>query len=177
MTQPLLMNPLFLIDANCLIEPYNRYYNPQFTLSAPFWQHLHNLVNSGRVTIIDKVRDEVYGHNCPEVDTWLDAINSLLVICEEEDGIIQAYSAVLNQVARPENGYKSTAFLEWANKQIADPWLIATAKFYGATIVTFEQTQAESDRPWKRPKIPTVASQLSISTENLFTFMQNDGGF
>lgn len=90
MTQPLLMNPLFLIDANCLIEPYNRYYNPQFTLSAPFWQHLHNLVNSGRVTIIDKVRDEVYGHNCPEVDTWLDAINSLLVICEEEDGIIQA---------------------------------------------------------------------------------------
>ena len=177
MTQLPLMNPTFLINANCLIEPYNRYYSPRFALSAPFWQHLHNLVNSGQVAIIDKVRDEVYGHNCPEVDTWLDAVNSSLVVCEEENRIIQAYRTVLNQVANPENGYQPTAVREWADRSIADPWLIATAKFYGANIVTFEQSQAELDRPWKHPKIPTVASQLAISTESLFTFMQNDRNF
>ena len=177
MTQLPLMNPTFLIDANCLIEPYNRYYSPQLALSTPFWRHLHDLVNTGQVAIIDKVRDEVYGHNCPEVDTWLDAVNSILVVCEEEDEIIQAYRTVLNQVANPENGYQPTAVREWSDRSIADPWLIATAKFYGATIVTFEQSQAELDRPWKHPKIPTVASQLEISTESLFTFMQSDGGF
>ena len=177
MMQPSFMDSPYLIDANCLIEPYNRYYSPQFALSKQFWNHLHDLVNEGQVTIIDKVRDEVYGHNCPEVDVWLDAVKSIMVACEKEDGIVEAYGTVLNQIARPENGYQPTAVREWADRDIADPWLIATAKFYGATIVTFEQSQAESDRPWRHPKIPTVASQFAISTESLFTFMQNDGGF
>lgn len=177
MTRPLLMNPHFLIDANCLIEPYNRYYNPQFALSTPFWQHLQDLVTTSQVAIIDKVRNEVYGHSCPEIDTWLDAVKSNLIFCEEEDEIVQAYKIVFNQVARPENGYQSIAAHEWADKDIADPWLIAAAMFCQATIVTFEQPQSESDRPWKHPKIPTVASQLSINTESLFDFMQNDGGF
>ena len=177
MTQLPLINPTFLIDANCLIEPYNRYYSPQLALSTPFWRHLHDLVNTGQVAIIDKVRDEVYGHNCPEVDTLLDEVNSIVLACEKEGGIVQAYRTVLNQVANPENGYQSTAFHEWSNRRIADPWLIATAKFYDATIVTFEQPQAESDRPWRHPKIPTVASQLSVNTVSLFAFMQDVGGF
>lgn len=100
-----------------------------------------------------------------------------MVACEKEDGIVEAYGTVLNQIARPENGCQPTAIRDWADKHVADPWLIATAKFYGANIVTFEQSQAELDRPWKHPKIPTVASQLEISTESLFTFMQDDGGF
>ena len=129
------------------------------------------------MAIIDKVRNEVYGHNCPEIDTCLDAVKNTLVICEEVNGIVQAYGTVLNQITRPENGYQPTAVREWADKHIADPWLIATAKFYGATIVTFEQPQAESDRPWRHPKILSVASQLSINTESLFAFTQNDGGF
>ena len=129
------------------------------------------------MAIIDKVRDEVYGHNCPEVDAWLDAVKSIMVACEKDDGIVEAYGTVLNQIARPENGYQPSVIREWAVKHVADPWLIATAKFYDATIVTFEQPQAESDRPWRHPKIPTVASQLAISTESLFAFMQNDGGF
>ncbi len=129
------------------------------------------------MAIIDKVRDEVYGHNCPEVDTWLDAVNSIMVACEKEDGIVQAYRTVINQIARPENGYQPTAVREWADRDIADPWLIATAKFYGATIVTFEQSQAESDCPWRHPKIPTVASQLTVNTVGLFAFMQDVGGF
>ena len=70
-----------------------------------------------------------------------------MVICEEVDGIVEAYRTVLNQITHPENSYQPTAVREWANKHIADPWLIATAKFYDATIVTFEQPQAESDRP------------------------------
>ncbi|WP_425332892.1 DUF4411 family protein [Bifidobacterium apis] len=77
MTQPSFMDSPFLIDANCLIEPCNRYYSPQFALSKPFWNHLHDLVNEGQMTIIDKVRDEVYGHNCSEVDVWLDAVKAL----------------------------------------------------------------------------------------------------
>ncbi|MBI0143870.1 DUF4411 family protein [Bifidobacterium sp. W8116] len=177
MTQPSFMDSPFLIDANCLIEPYNRYYSPQFALSKLFWNHLHDLVNEGQVAIIDKVRDEVYGHNCPEVDTWLDAVKSIMVACEKEDGIVEAYGTVLKQIARPENGYQPTAIRDWADKHVADPWLIATAKFYDATIVTFEQPQAESDRPWRHPKIPTVASQLTVNTVGLFAFMQDVGGF
>ena len=33
------------------------------------------------------------------------------------------------------------------------------------------------NRLWKHPKIPTVASQLSVNTESLFAFMQDVGGF
>ncbi|WP_373312917.1 DUF4411 family protein [Bifidobacterium mizhiense] len=55
MIQEQLISPPFLDDANCLIEPYNPYYNPQFDLSAPFWQHLQDLVSKDQVAIIDKV--------------------------------------------------------------------------------------------------------------------------
>ena len=36
MIQEQLSSPPFLVDANCLIEPYNRYYNSKFALSATF---------------------------------------------------------------------------------------------------------------------------------------------
>lgn len=57
-------------------------------------------------------RYEVYGHNCPEVDAWLDAVKSIMVACEKDDGIVEAYGTVLNQIARPENGYQPSAIRE-----------------------------------------------------------------
>ena len=112
MIQEQLIIPPFLVDANCLIEPYDPYYNPQFDLSAPFWQHLQDLVSKDQVAIIDKVRNEVYGHNCPEIDTWLDEVKNTMVICEEVDGIVEAYRTVFNQITHPENSYQPTAVRE-----------------------------------------------------------------
>lgn len=103
MIQEQLISPPLLVDANCLLEAYNRCNNPQFVLSATFWQHLQDLVSKGQAAIIDKVRNEVYGHNCPETDTWLDAVKKTMVICEEVDGIVEAHRTVLNQI-RPTLG-------------------------------------------------------------------------
>ena len=103
MIQEQLISSPLLVDANCLIEAYNRCNNPQFVLSATFWQHLQDLVSKGQAAIIDKVRNEVYGRNCPETDTWLDAVEKTMVICEEVDGIVEAHRIVLNQI-RPTLG-------------------------------------------------------------------------
>ena len=51
------IRPQYLIDTNCLIKPYNDYYNPAFALSETFWSRLKALVREGTIGILDKVWD------------------------------------------------------------------------------------------------------------------------
>ncbi|WP_420305082.1 DUF4411 family protein [Bifidobacterium bohemicum] len=50
--------PRYLIDANCLIAPYNDYYRPSFKLSESFWNTLYELVENHTVGLLRPVWDE-----------------------------------------------------------------------------------------------------------------------
>ncbi|NMN02343.1 DUF4411 family protein [Bifidobacterium panos] len=54
--------PAFLIDSNCLINPHNDYYRPDFGLSQQFWVRLEQLVVSGEVGILSQVRLMMRSH-------------------------------------------------------------------------------------------------------------------
>ncbi|BDR53811.1 hypothetical protein KIM372_17180 [Bombiscardovia nodaiensis] len=175
--QDMLIRPDYLIDSNCLVDPYNRYYSPDFRLSRVFWDKLKSLVQEGQVGLVSKVREEVYGHQSDQLDQWLDDVRSLEIECERSQEIVLAYQQVLQFVASEESGYQSTAIRDWAQDKVADPWLIGAAVEFSCPIVTFENAQVEADQPWKHPKIPTVAGSFGLQCVDLFDFMRQSDGF
>jgi hypothetical protein len=96
----------YVIDSNCLIDPYNKFYNPDFALSATFWDHLAQLVEFGRVGVLDKVWHETYAkRDSDELDKWLDRIKPSVISCETDGEIIGGYQQVLQKIADEHSGY------------------------------------------------------------------------
>lgn len=172
------IRPQYLIDTNCLIKPYNDYYNPAFALSETFWSRLKALVREGTIGILDKVWDETYGgRNSDELDAWLDDIQKYVINSEDDSHIVDGFKQVIRVISAPDSGYRPQAIRDWADIRIADPWLIGAASQFQSAIITFEKPQNTYDRPWKHLKIPTVANMLNVHCVDLFTFMNTAGGF
>jgi predicted nuclease of predicted toxin-antitoxin system len=168
----------YIIDSNCLIDPFNKYYNPDFALSSTFWEHLAELVERGQVGVLDKVWNETYANRDADLlDSWLDRVKPSNILSESDGDILNFYQQVLQKVADRQSGYQQRAVTDWAPRDIADPWLIAAARRFDSVIVTAEEGQNSADIPWKRPKIPTVACMFNIDCKNLFEFMKAVGGF
>ena len=168
----------FLIDSNCLITPHNDYYQPKFLLSAPFWDRLHDLVESHAVIILNVVRNEVYETKMKdELNQWLESLVDYIVVETESQQVIDSYRSVINYV---HNGdlFSMSAASSWDREGIADPWLIASAMFRNSTIVTWEKwIQINQGQPAAKCKIPNVASHFKVDCMNLFQFMNKVGGF
>lgn len=127
--------------------------------------------------ILDKVYDETYGHSSDKLDRWLECVKPHVIATEENAGILERYQRVLAHVASGQSGYQPMAVSDWAPRHIADPWLISAAGESETAIVTFEQGQHDNDRPWKHPKIPTVANTMGVECMDLFEFMRRTNAF
>lgn len=169
--------PRFLIDSNCLMTPYNEYFNPTFDLSRQFWKAINELIQAGTIGLLDKVYNETYGHESDKLDIWLDKVKPQVIRCDTDSGILTGYQKVLQHVASPTSGYQSGSVRDWADEKIADPWLIGGALKYRSSIITFEKGQNQVDTPWKHPKIPTVAHAFGLECVTLFDFMKKSGAF
>jgi hypothetical protein len=169
--------PSFFIDSNCLMTPYNQYFNPTFELSQRFWNRIAGLIQDGTIGLLDKVYDETYGHESDQLDTWLKTVKPKIIRCDTDPGILTGYQKVLQHVASTTSGYQEGSFKDWTDEKIADPWLIGSASEYHSSIITFEKRQNLSDKPWKHLKIPTVADALGLECVDLFDFMKSDGTF
>lgn len=156
----------FLIDANSFIEPYNRYY--PFDLAEKFWEQLKTHIENGSILLLDKVKDEL-SQGSDSLSGWICNINC---IDHRDIAIIRNYRKVLQHIQN-NNSYKETALENWSQEQIADPWLIATAITYNYTIITFEQSQnIRPDNLYKNAKIPDIAEDFNVKSENLFYLMR-----
>ena len=70
--------------------------------------------------------------------------------------------------------YKESALNTWAQGNIADPWLIASAKVNGYTLVTEEKPSSGLSKktPNKGAKIPDVARYFGVKTIDVFDMMR-----
>lgn len=80
------------------------------------------------------------------------------------------YQKVINYI-QSSGFYKNPGLLEWMKETKADPQLIAMAKVYNLSIVTFEQSAGRLSikNPIKKePKIPDVAKYFGVSCIDLY---------
>lgn len=163
-------NALFLIDSNSFIAPYNQYY--QFSIAKSFWDKMECHIENGEIAILDAVFEEI-NKGDDELSDWIKEIDITNYISRKDPHIIKFYADVLKYIQ--ESGYyKNTALKEWARFDCADPWLVATAKAYDLTIVTFEKKKVSllKKQPSPQAKIPNIAEVFGVRCCTLFDMMK-----
>ncbi|EGK62114.1 PIN domain protein [Centipeda periodontii DSM 2778] len=162
----------YLIDANSLIRPARAYY--PFDFAPSFWQQLRPKISLDKIAVLDKVRDEVL-KGTDELSAWISDLPNECILSTQDMQILQKYRDVLSFIQQSDK-YSEAALRRWSQLDIADPWLIAAAKVYGYTLLSFEQsagTIPEGSRS-KNPKLPDVARHFQVPYTSLFDMMRNE---
>ncbi|RAI82531.1 DUF4411 family protein [Macrococcoides goetzii] len=163
----------YLIDANSFIAPSKSYYPLDMVKS--FWNDISDSQLRPYIFIIDKVKNEI----CIESDQtkkddlqlWFENKNFNILSTNKPETILN-YKKVLNHL-KGSGYYKPSALHEWADINVADPWLIATAMSNNYTIVTFEKkADVNINNPMKRAKIPSVCIELGVDYCTIFDLMK-----
>lgn len=167
---------IFLIDSNAFLTPSKHYY--RFSFAPSYWKQINELAGRGHIKTIDKVRKEV----CPrkkekdkdDIQLWYENSFNGEIISTNKQKIVDEYVNVIRHL-QSSGRYSERAFLEWSTREdVADPWLIATAKANDYTIVSFESiTNFNGGHPMGRAKIPNVCQDLDVKYTSLFSMMES----
>jgi Domain of unknown function (DUF4411) len=157
---------VYVLDSNVLIEAKKRYYN--FDVCPGFWEALVWQHQQGAIVSVDRVKAEVdLGKD--DLTDWC----SLVMPADcfkgtDAPGVTDAYRDALNWVmAQPL--FKPEAKAEFANEKVADAWVIAYAKAFGATVVTEEKLNLEKK---KKVLIPNVCVGLGVPYVDTFEMLR-----
>jgi hypothetical protein len=163
-------NEVFIIDSNALITPYKFYYS--FEIAPQFWDTIANHITLKNIAILDKVFDEISSKNDP-LGQWIKNIVDLKQINYRDSEIIGNYGKIMNYISAS-GFYSSIALNTWAQRNKADPWIIAAAVAYNYTVITFETFNQglNINQPSKSVKIPNICQQFDITCKDLFYMMQ-----
>ena len=161
---------IFLLDTNSFIAPHLNYY--PFDFAPGFWEQMERSINNGRIAVLDLVKNEILQGN-DQLKEWMADIEIGHFIDRRDSNILALYGSVLQHVQN-NPCYKPAALAEWARGAVADPWLIATAAAKDFTLITFEEANKGLNprNPSRNAKIPDVAREFSVKTENLFYMMR-----
>ena len=164
-------NEKYLIDANSFITPYLQFY--PFDFAESFWNRIEEEIQRGTIVILDMVKAEVLRGN-DRLKDWMERLTIGDYVDHRQTDIIAKYGEVLGSL-QLNPCYKPSALAEWSRDTVADAWLIATAAVKGYTIITFETANngLSTHNPSKKAKIPTVAAEFGVRTENLYHMMRS----
>lgn len=164
------MQEKFLLDANTFITPFKNYY--PFDLTPGFWTQFSSEMSLDSVYILDVVQREILRGD-DELAKWFESIPNVNVVDRRNEAVIAKYREVLTFLQNSPL-YSDKALRNWANVNVADPWLIAVAGALEYTLVTFETSAGAISvtSPSGKPKIPDVAKKFDVRCVDLFYFMR-----
>lgn len=156
----------FLLDSSILIEAKNR---TPIDVFPTFWSKLQEQIVAGNIVSSIKVKDELQrGNEDDELVSWIETLpdSSFLQI---DNATMLKYAQVINW-AEQNPQYNQAAKAEFANSDIADAFLIATALSQNHTIVTNEISEPNRHN---KVKIPDAAYAMSVSCCNLIDMLRS----
>ncbi|QWT52205.1 DUF4411 family protein [Eubacterium sp. MSJ-33] len=161
---------VFLVDSNSFMTPFRFYY--AFDLVPAYWTELEKHIHSGKVVVLDSVKEEI-NKGDDDLAKWIRDIDGLTVIPKVTAQTVSCYQEVIQYVASC-GLYKESALHTWSERNIADPWLIASAKANDYIIVTEEKAASGLSKktPNKGAKIPDVAGYFGVKTIDVFDMMR-----
>ena len=138
----------YLLDANVLITAQRDYY--PMDCVPQFWDWIAHHAKGDRIKIPRPIWDEITPHDS-DLETWMkDHKRDLILDPDDSDKLIQkvfdAYAPNLNVTEIEKIG--------------KDPFLIAAAKYYRATVVSKEGSKPSATRANR--KIPDICGRLQI---------------
>ncbi len=149
----------YCLDANVLIEAWQKYYNPKFC--PEYWMVLNQLGKEGRIFIPVEVAEEIHRTE-DDLSSWLKA--SDILIAKTTESVIRCWQKILASNPDHQRLVDSTK-----NRSLADPWVIAHAMDKSAIVVTKENKETASIT--KRVKIPNVCENMGVRWMDDFQFI------
>lgn len=158
---------IYLVDTNIFIKAHNEM---PMDVWQTLWIRLSEAANHHIMYSISKVREEIErGHD--ELPEWFKLNVPSDFFIDLDVDIIHKYTDVQNWAAGQPH-YKTSAREDFA--QVADAYLIATAKSKGWTIVTYEKPDPNNR---KRVKIPDACNGLGVRYCDFNTFLRENNIF
>jgi len=135
---------VYCLDTSALINPWNDYYAPD--LAPGYWRSIPAMVAAGRAVLSEEVREELEKIE-DDLLKWARVnIGSWHPLTDEVQAVVTEIMANWGKLVDVRK-----------DRSRADPFVIATAKVIGATVVTDEKHGAEKD-----PRIPFVCERLGV---------------
>lgn len=150
--------PIYSFDTSALIDGLERNY-PETTFPG-VWELVDELIDDHRFVISEEVFEEA---------THVDAAARQWCKPRKDRIVVPTDSRIAAEVANI-----GLAYPTWTTKgkNEADPFVIATARVLGATVVTGEKFNTGSI---VKPKIPFVCQQVGVPAVNFLGFLQGEG--
>ena len=149
----------YCLDANVLIQAWQKYYNPNFC--PDYWNVLIELGKQDKIFIPELVYEEIMRTE-DELSKWLKGskipikkITEPVTICLQKIYLADPYHKNLVDNI---NG-----------RSLADPWVIAHSIFENAVVVTKEEKITAINS--KRIRIPNVCDNMGVRWINDFQFI------
>ena len=144
---------IFCLDANVLIEAWQKYYSPKFC--PEYWDVLNELGDQGRIFIPEMVYEEI--------SKWLK--NSKIPVRKINVPVTRCLQSIYSTNPMHKKLVDNTKA-----RSLADPWVIAHAINEKATVVTKEEKVTALNS--NKIKIPNVCDNMSIPWINDFQLIE-----
>lgn len=161
----------YLLDSNTFINPKNEYY--AFDIAPGFWTQLEEKLIIGHCKLIDAIEEEITTGN-DDLKEWVKNIEKRnpqnFIFKAKEDAKVVEYYRQIAELVYGDTQFKSEnkeAFLSGA-----DPWIIAAAKAWGDTVVTFEKMTPSNTM---KVKIPDICKRMGVPYMDLYEMMRKVG--
>ncbi|CAM4207229.1 DUF4411 family protein [Cytophagaceae bacterium 50C-KIRBA] len=146
----------YCLDANVLIQAWQKYYNPKFC--PDYWKVLNELGKNGKIFIPELVYEEIIRTE-DDLSKWLKG--SKIPIQKINEPVTIHIRKILEDYSQLVDNTKA--------RSLADPWVIAHALHENATVVTKEEKVTALNS--NKIKIPNVCDSMGIRWINDFEFI------
>lgn len=154
------MANIYCIDANVLIQAWQKYYSPKFC--PDYWIILNELGLQKRIFIPESVYEEITRTE-DDLSKWLK--KSDIPIRKIDEQVTKCLQSIFAQ-----NPLHKNLVDNIRGRSLADPWVIAHAINEKATVVTKEEMVTAINS--KRIKIPNVCENMKVRCINDFKFIK-----
>jgi hypothetical protein len=151
-----LENIRYAIDTSVLVQAKRTYY--AFDIAPTFWNHVGKLSNDKLIISIDKVYDEIERGKDDLFDWVQDKLPKEFFGNTHDSSILSIYKRIM-QWSSSNSQYNQNAKNEFAEYQVADPWLVAYAIQNNLAIVSQEVFDVNIKR--KIP-IPNACNEFNV---------------
>ncbi len=156
-------NKIYCLDANVLIEAWQKYYSPKFC--PQYWDVLNNLGKEGRIFLPEMVFEEITRTE-DELCKWLK--ESKIPIRKIDANVTKCLQEIYAKNPSHQNLVDNIK-----GRSLADPWVIAHALNEKAIVVTKEAKVTALNS--SRVRIPNVCDNMGVEWINDFELIAELG--
>lgn len=149
---------MYCLDTSSLLEAWRRSYPPE--VFPGLWEQLDRLIEDGRLWSSEEVLRELEKRD-DDVYAWAKERDTIFLAVD--DAIQDAVREILSAYPRFMGAR--------ANKNHADPFVVATAMTNGIQVITEERHGNAPDKP----RIPDVCDAYGVPFLKVLDLIQNEG--